>query len=144
MRSPPQKKKTSPFKFKLAQVISILTFSAWQAFQRAVVLVLYCAIVIFSGLFIGDAAKRGRQYLREAGSGSDTAPEPAASSTDIPRRIGGGKLQRARERAEEEAAARAAEPPQIKPDGPLTADLKRRWAKGKLTSDGGPVLNVEC
>ena len=88
--------------------------------------------VACSCVFTGEGAKRGRKYLREAGSESDGAPEPGASSTDRPTRLG-GRLQRARERADEDAAERAARHPRI--DSPFIADLKRRWAKGKLTSE---------
>ena len=47
-------------------------------------------------------------------------------------------MQRARERADEAAAERAAQHPRIdnpRIDNPFIADLKRRWAKGKLTSE---------
>jgi hypothetical protein len=89
-------------------------------------------------------AKRGRKYLREADSGDDGAPEPAASSTDPPRRKG-GRLQRLRQNFEEEAAERDAAPvPENPDDVALTNDLKYRWAKGDLSSSAVQSLSANA
>ena len=84
-------------------------------------------------VFFGDAAKRGRQQLREQNElvGHVPGAEPASSSSGHAEpKARGGRLQRARHR-EEDAKGTTADPPLA---NPLNDNLKIKWAKGKITS----------
>lgn len=102
--------------------------------QWLVMLVGLCAILCLINVPVGcTAGKKGtlRKRIKSDSDTSEDPPMPSSSTTEDPRWRGGARKRRLEHAAEESAASSTSDSRQI---DPLTNDLKRRWAKGEISS----------